>query len=608
MKINIEKMQQGGGFATFTPVVNSTPAQTPSKQSAQGAQPSSSILDDVTFKELMTKGGLVNDTNSLVSELAKMETSMQNPYTQSSNRGLSLRLIGKVNELRQSKELWKEAMMTSKANGGLGEVAVGGYGEVYTKDKNNNVVAMSLSDFKESDEKPKLLTVGELMNERQYNPNLTGRNDLFNAANNSIGLSKITDHVKGLIHSLGREIIDNSQVYSKEQATAQARSTATSLGVKPPTQEDVKSLNILNQVINGATDYSRVDEKGNSQRKHLDQALDYIWGTLGTNAQQKLTATAILNGSNDPRKYLMEMLYSETSESSTTHVTPIKTPGVSSLVNHDKPLTAFEVFNNGKTGKQVIQWNEPSTGKTMNLVATAVSRLSDSKGNVFGQVPLANVLNSDQGMLVKSDKAFFGDKLISPIDMQNIVYDGNEAAKVYMPMTSSGAPDYARLDEVKKLEQEAFSHKDWSPAKINDFFAQHGYGYVKVNNDREYIINDRFKPFLLMYGYTAQGANATQGNSRIKLLAGTEKDNAAALLDNVWTKYKIKKPTDWTQWGTDYYKGAIAIPYKEDSSIYAAAISRNLLAPQTSIDTANVNKNIEEGTVINPSSQFLFNQ
>lgn len=167
-------------------------------------------------------------------------------------------------------------MMTSKASGGLGEVAVGGYGEVYTKDKNNNIVAMSLSDFKESDEKPKLLTVGELMNERQYNPNLTGRNDLFNAANNSIGLNKITDHVKGLIHSLGREITDNSQVYSKEQATAQARSIATSLGVKPPTQEDVKSLNILNQVINGATDYSRVNEKGNSQRKHLDQALDYI--------------------------------------------------------------------------------------------------------------------------------------------------------------------------------------------------------------------------------------------------------------------------------------------------------------------------------------------
>ena len=101
-------MQQGGGFATFTPIVNSTPIQTSSKQSsqsAQEAQPSSSILDAVTFKELMTKGGLVNDTNSLVSELAKMETSMQNPYTKSSNRGLSLRLIGKVNELRQSKEL-----------------------------------------------------------------------------------------------------------------------------------------------------------------------------------------------------------------------------------------------------------------------------------------------------------------------------------------------------------------------------------------------------------------------------------------------------------------------------------------------------------------------
>jgi hypothetical protein len=106
MKVNIEKMQQGGGFATFTPIITSTPNQgATSKQTTTGTPASTSILDESTFKELLTKGGLVNDTNSLVSELIKMESVQQNPYTQSSNRSMSLRMIGKVNELRQSKEL-----------------------------------------------------------------------------------------------------------------------------------------------------------------------------------------------------------------------------------------------------------------------------------------------------------------------------------------------------------------------------------------------------------------------------------------------------------------------------------------------------------------------
>jgi hypothetical protein len=167
-------------------------------------------------------------------------------------------------------------MMTAKSNGGLGEVAVGGYGEVYSKDNNNNIVAMSLSDYKTIENKPKLLTVAELLNERQYNPNMSGRNDLFNAANNSIGLNKITDHVKGLIHALGKETYDTSQTYSKDQAISESKSIAAKLGVKQPTQEDIKSLGILKQVIDGATDYAKVEEKGSSQRKYVEQALDYI--------------------------------------------------------------------------------------------------------------------------------------------------------------------------------------------------------------------------------------------------------------------------------------------------------------------------------------------
>ena len=54
---------------------------------------------------------------------------------------------------------------------------------------------MSLSQYSKEKDKVKLLSVAELMNERQYTPNLIGRNSLFNVAENAIGLDKITGSI-----------------------------------------------------------------------------------------------------------------------------------------------------------------------------------------------------------------------------------------------------------------------------------------------------------------------------------------------------------------------------------------------------------------------------
>jgi hypothetical protein len=108
MKYNINKFQQGGGFATFTPIIEQQPVQATSSSSSSSKESKhtiSSMLDDDVFKDLMGKG-LVNDVNGFVSELAKIESTNSGsmyPYAQSNNRAMSLRLVGKINELKQSK-------------------------------------------------------------------------------------------------------------------------------------------------------------------------------------------------------------------------------------------------------------------------------------------------------------------------------------------------------------------------------------------------------------------------------------------------------------------------------------------------------------------------
>ena len=602
------KKFQGGGFATFTPIVNTMPTSTSSsKTEADTTKASTSILNDDVFKELLKGDFLVNDANNLVKELVALEAGSPTPYTQANTRSMALKMIGKINELKQNKNYWQDAINRAKENGGLGEVAVGTSGEVYTKDENNNIQAISLSQYSKQKDKVKLLSVAELMNERQYNPNLIGRNSLFNVAENAIGLDKISGSIKDIVSMLGKETLKNEDYYTKDQA----KKYLAEMGGKEPTPAEMEGISLLNKIINNPGELAQVQSEESSERKHLDKALNYIWDTLGTNKQQKLMATSVINGRKNPKELILDMLVFGTDESKSLGVTPkAANIGKSKASGEDKPkdITPFEILHNGKTGKRIINWNDPSTGKTFELVATGQGKLSTVKGKPLGFTSLRDVFDSENGTLVRTDQAFFGDKKINISDLSNIAYDGNEAARVYMPVASNGAPDYSRLEQIKRLEKEAFSHSDWGPQEINEFFAKRGLEYVQVNQNKEYVVNDRFKPFLIMSGYTADEASATKDNSKIKALDSSERDFVKDALNAMWTKEKVDAPTGWWDWSTTYYKGLIAVPYREDSSIYAASIAGNILAPQTSIDQANVNRLTQQGTRINANPNLIFNK
>jgi hypothetical protein len=70
-----------------------------------GGSKNGSILDDNTFNELITKGGLVNDVNELVRGLEQIEMSQDNPFLNHHNRINALQLISQVNTLRENKNL-----------------------------------------------------------------------------------------------------------------------------------------------------------------------------------------------------------------------------------------------------------------------------------------------------------------------------------------------------------------------------------------------------------------------------------------------------------------------------------------------------------------------
>jgi hypothetical protein len=611
MRVNIKKLAGGGGFTSATYYTETMPTPTTPAQGATGAAtPSgtSSLLDDDTFKELLTKGGLVNDVNSLVNDLVQLESRNTNPFVSSNNRGVALQMIKRVNELRESKNLWKESMDNAKASGGLGEVAVGTSGEVYIKNKDNKVQAIGLDDYNKNREGVRLLSVAELLKERNYNPNETRNDELFNVANNSIGLAKINESIVSMINALGKESSETTSFQTKDWIKNKVAEIGGNLQGKEPTKAEIEALDSMQALINSPDARVKLQTKTESERNHIDKALNYIWKTIGAPAQQKLKAVAVMNGDENPINYIMDLLVSNTDYSSKTETTTDadpKTKGASGE-GRQKPITTFELQNNSKMGMGTVRWNDSSTGLTMNLAGNQVSLWENAQNNTLLKMgQLGTLLDSHTGALLQQNKVYFGDKKTSLADRQNIIIDPNSgSARVYFPVNSNGEPDYDLMKTIDEVIKGA--PQNLNPEQLTKYFADKGLSYVAFDKNFEIKPHVNFKPFLLLYGYADEKSGATKGNNEIKELEGDDSGEIEDVLLGVWKKDKIATPTGLWNWSNTFYKGNILIPYQEDAPAIASSLVGNITDTQSTLQDVKTHKEVSNARVVTPSSSIFY--
>lgn len=523
MKYKVKKYEGGGGFALFTPIPNMASQETTSGAApTQGSAPSSeengsplTLLDKKSYEELLTKGGLINDVNHFVDQLAEIESMNSNPFLSKANRSMAYTVIKKINQLKQSKENWKEAVQTATQSGGLNEVAIGTSGEVFIKDENDTVKAISLQTYAKNKDNFKLLTTGELLDERQRNRKLVGQDGIITVAANSIGLNKIIDHIQNLIGAIGTETSETSNYYSKNQA----RQYLTTLQGKTPTPSEQESLAKLNTILNSPGELSQLTSTEVTQRKYVSQALRYIWTTLGSAAQQKLRAVAVMNN-DTPDNVIMSMLIAGTNHSSKMEVVPKDIDGSSlsgdgssgSKTDKVGPLTPQELFYNDRLRQPGMTYeiNTPKTGMTLNATATAIGPLYSllKAGEVLGPKPITSILTENNFLsILDPSHAYIGDNKVDPMLFSQAAYTGEEVAKVYLPVKSDGTPDLGQMESFQKAYELFDANKDtWNTEQIKAHFKRSGFSNISIkeqqNSDGTFskVIaeNNRVKPFLAL--------------------------------------------------------------------------------------------------------------
>ena len=564
--------------------------------SASASKQSTSILDDDLKKELLSKGGLVNETNALIQEIIKLESQSDNPFLNQSTRSNTLEIIAKINELRQNKNMWEQSFDLSKSSGGLSEIAVGNKGELYVRGE-QGLQAMSVSDYKKNAGKVRALSVAELLEERNSNPGLVGNNSIFNIANNSIGIEKISDYASKIVNALGKEVRKSQEIYDRSelQGRLQALGTEVQSTGRTPSQEELKGFEILETLKNSPSRYNEIISESSTQKNHALKAVKYIWTTLGQNAQNKLSAQAAINGVS-PSEMLLDLVIIGANESTSTQVNPISeskarsgSESGSESLTGAKNMTPVELLMDGtfNTGNQ-FTFNDPETNSKFQGMMTGSMALTSIDGKPIGPTTLFGVLKEGWEQLVNTENMYFGNRKIESRHLNEIIIDGmSDIARVLLPVDNSGKPDNASLQEYQELMKYYNSNKEgMSKAEVQKLFNNSGFE-VTVNEDKSLNVSKmgaNVQPFLIAYAYTNEGSDLPEENSDVnsgglRALKGVEKDNMKSFEDAAWTRGSGKSRVDFKPsegffgrlFGTERYKGVVYMSIREGGDVLAGA-------------------------------------
>lgn len=597
MKVNIQKFQ-GGGFATFTPIIHKAPtAGSTSKESESKTQKSTSILDDDTFKELLKEGGLTNEVNEFVSKVIKLESSSESglPYLNQDTRSSALRLVAQVNELKNNKTQWTKSAQTAEASGGLDEVAVNG-SNLYVKDESGVVSTVSFGDYKKVAGKVKVLTVAELLNERNLNPNLIGRNDVFVAGNQSIGIEKINNTITTLVKALSSAKIEDEKVYDRSYFEKQMEylSSIKSVTGVQPSDEEKRALIELGSILQNPSEYFKMTTSEDVRGSHLKTAYNYLWKAIGLAGQQKLTALAVINGENDPTTYIKDMLLSQAAPGSSTKILPVdETGGTGSRAGAGadsgaKSLTSWQLFNKEKlrTADLSFVFNDPDQSALFRGTIGAVGPLITPNDESIPAATIGNILKTQWNQVVDTSKVTFGNRQVSSYELDSLVFNGiDDVAKVYMPV-KNGVPDYESLEIWNELYNVYKMNEDkWSTKEAERWFKDQGFNIVfdeKYEDGKKVKIlrdNSQVKPFLLIPAYTNDASTLVEGNEKwLRELGSEEEDLLMPTFMQAWTvgsgkKIQNLKPKDAIGWNDKYYSGMVAIPYRVGAEAIVDALA-----------------------------------
>lgn len=272
MKYNIQKLQSGGLIFNYIPSTGSEPAVAPTGAASSKGTKQEELLDEDIYKELMEKGGLTSDVNVFTNNILSLQSSPSN-FLKPGGVSNTLRLIAQVNQIKDNRKAWDEAYATAKNSEGLGEVAVGTFGEVYVRDKNAGIKAISLKELEANRGKYSPLSVSELLTARRVEEKLAFNSKIFTVAEGSVGTSKILSKIKDVMTSLGKTT-QSVSTYENSGELKRAIEQKTGIPLSDQQMEGIKKMSAA--IGSGPDGIYKITQKSTQSDAQINEAMNYL--------------------------------------------------------------------------------------------------------------------------------------------------------------------------------------------------------------------------------------------------------------------------------------------------------------------------------------------
>lgn len=503
-------------------------------------------------------------------------------------------------------------------------MAVGSSGELYTYDDDGGIKAITVEQYKKSENKVEILTVAELLKARNDNASLAGANEIFKIANNSIGMSTISNHILKIVDALGEEKTTEGGVRNKHDSMKELEKIGIQLNGRTPNGEEMKGIKILSDIANSPTTYSSTLEENSTQRNHADKAINYIWSSLDINAQNKLTAQAALNNMNS-KEFILNMVISGTTESYTTKVKPEKNleefvPG--SKVGKEGAgtqisITPQELAHNDRLYKPGRSYSINLGGSETSVTASYVGPLLDLRkdGEIIGTGMVGNLMdNYNYSSILDKNQAYIGDVKVDQAMLNEVATTGEDVAKVYLPVNDDGSPDLGQMERFSDAYKVFEINRDkWSVHDVKEYFASKGFPDVNVTEEttetgqRLKVIgqSSSVKPFLALPVLSNSASDLAGIPWMVKSLGDRAKIDKELMKKAFTTvsgtaakpKFTNNMPSGFFSLETPH-RGMMFVAYRPEASAILSATQGNIKAtPATDLDISrNLNHSNNNNT------------
>lgn len=589
----IFKFQQGGTtppYVAYQPVIVSDKRTTSPSEMAEKVAINSEkgkLSDKDLYTMLKEKlKGLPSDVEEAMTKIQQVENIAKMDFDGSLSQNISFKYLNALktmNNLTFSREQYDKAMENVKSNGGLNEVAINQYGQIYMTD-GKNFELMTPEEAKQSGWQA--VTNSDLLYMRANSTNFANKDEIFNVVNNGIGIDKVTDYIQKCIQNLGA---------SKTEETLYANVTAGTI---------LKGLNDFKQAVVQSGNYDATVQDlysgklmSKDSAEQAIQALSFIYQSLPVN-MKSLLKTKTENGTDDEAKVLVGQLISSKTSPEKTFELKLEDQAIDHQEKEGKdgknpysikglsmdPMTMM-LAGYGQKNNFIIQ---TAAGASNGIkIPTVQMPITKNGKDGIGMTSLINVASSDFAGYLDFSNAFMGDVQIPQAGMQNIAIDGTALYTAYLPLdiqyfneTGKKRPDIAMLGRYKQAQDEINQLKTKDPNKINAIYRNHNLPVMYSPNGD--VLTNYIK-FGILNGTALDSAFEDNVQMADYLTETTDKNTIANTL-NILNKdrgEKNKIDYDEQSWWdsispvfndyTHVYKGTIFMPINDDYFTYSAA-------------------------------------